>query len=69
MPKLALLVLFIITIDQIKVSMMLFNLPDYQQYIAAILGIFVGATHATRYSQVKEDIKKPLINMKHVNSS
>lgn len=68
MPKLALLVLFIITIDQIKVSMMRFNLSDYQQYIAAILGLFVGATHVARLSSAKDGTKYQFIKDKSVNA-
>ena len=48
MPKLALVILFIITIDQIKVSMMRFNLSDYQQYVASLLGLLLGASYLAR---------------------
>ncbi len=43
-PKLAVLLLILIAIDQLKVSMLRFNLADYQQYIAALLGGLLAAT-------------------------
>ncbi|MFK5951079.1 MAG: O-antigen ligase family protein [Methylococcales bacterium] len=57
MPRLAILILIIIMIDQMKVSMMRFSLTDYQQYVAAILGLLVGATHVAKYqrNQVEPD--------------
>ncbi len=63
MPKLALLVLIVIAIDQGKVSMMRFNLSDYQQYIAAVLGLFVGATHVARRKREHHAGDKPLLRM------
>lgn len=65
-PKLALLVLTIIAIDQIKVSMMRFNLSDYQQYIAAVLGMFVGATYVARFRKNQEGYQEPPVRSKPV---
>lgn len=73
MPKLALLVLLVIAVDQIKVAMMRFALSDYQQYVAVLLGLFVGAAYVARsyraepekpFDLTKQDRRQVLVERK-----
>ena len=58
-PKLAVLLLVIIAVDQIKVSMLRFILSDFQQYISALLGMMVAGSYMASLKKSDVAINAP----------
>lgn len=70
MPKLALVILIIIAVDQIKLSMMRFDLTDYQQYVASVLGLLLAASYLARSpsEQQKQEAVSKVADFTGINS-